>query len=52
MHNERFLRLTEELALIKVWEALWNDDSEIARKARQIRREEILRELHQIVIMN
>jgi|HubBroStandDraft_6_1064221.scaffolds.fasta_scaffold948685_2 hypothetical protein len=52
MHNERFRRLAEELTLIQVWEGLWNDDGEHARKARQIRREEILRELNRIAVMN
>jgi hypothetical protein len=50
MNDERFRRLADELALIQVWEALWNDDSENARKARQIRRDEILRELSRIAL--
>jgi hypothetical protein len=52
MNDERFRRLADELALIQVWEAPWNDDSENARKARQIRRDEILRELSRIALMN
>ena len=52
MHNERLRRLDEELALIEVLEALWIDNDEFARKARQIRGQEITRELNRIVVMN
>lgn len=45
MDNKRFLRLAEELTLIQKWEALWDDGDEHVRKARQIRREEIIHEL-------
>ena len=45
MDNKRFLRLTEELALIQKCEALWDNGDEYVRKARQIRREEIVHEL-------
>lgn len=45
MHNERFLRLAEELALIQECEALWDNGDEHVTKARQIRREEIVHEL-------
>ncbi len=49
MHNKRFQRLAEELALIEEWKALWNSGDEHVRKARQIRREEILHELSAVI---
>ena len=49
MHNKRFQRLAEELALIEVWAALWNSGDEHVRKARQIRREEIVHELSAVI---
>lgn len=45
MHHKRFQRLVEELALVQEWEALWNDGDDHVKRARQIRREEIIHEL-------
>ena len=45
MHDKRFLRLAEELTLIHEWEALWDNGNQHVRKARQIRRGEIVDEL-------
>ena len=43
--DERLRRLKRELELIKVWELRFGDDDEHAKKARKMRRREILREL-------
>ncbi len=52
MDGERLWRvrqLARELTAILIWDALWNDD-EHARIARQLRREEILRELNRMAV--
>ncbi len=47
MTDDRLHRLKLELRAIRLWQPLWNDDDDgDARKARQMRREEIIRELN------
>ena len=43
--DERLRQLQRELEAIKVWELRFGDDDEHAKKARKMRRREILREL-------